>query len=447
MGHEYLEIVGGRPLAGTVPVSGAKNAALPIMAAALLADGAVELENVPQVADVATQARVLAALGMRVERVGGHRLRLWTITHRPYAAPARLVHRMRASFCVLGPLLARRGRARVPLPGGCRIGPRPVDLHLRGLAALGADVQIVSGCVVARCRRLHGARVDMSGACGPTVTGTANVLCAAVLAQGETLITGAACEPEIVDLGRFLNSLGARIEGLGTCRVRVSGVDGLGGGGHTLIPDRIEAGTLLLAGTISAGTVHVRGCRAEHLGAVLDALEAVGAEISSDAEGVCASGPLRPRAVALRARPYPGLPTDLQPLFTALLTIGRGRSLVRDEVFCERWGHLAGLRCMGACFDVVPGGVAIQGVTRLRGADVAATDIRGGAALVLAGLGATGKTRVEGAGYLDRGYERLEAKLAGLGAAVTRRRSRGEKRCEHAGFGLFSNRYYLLSHL
>lgn len=447
MAREYLEIVGGRPLGGTVLASGAKNAALPIMAACLLAEGEVELENVPRVADVATQARVLAELGMHVEWVGSHRLRLCTLTCRPHSAPARLVHRMRASFCVLGPLLARRGCGRVPLPGGCRIGPRPVDLHLRGLAALGADVKIVSGCVFARCRRLRGARVHMSGACGPTVTGTANVLCAAVLARGETLITGAACEPEIVDLGRFLNRLGARIEGLGTGRLRVSGVDGLGGGCHTLIPDRIEAGTLLLAGAISAGSVCVRGCRVEHLAAVLEALEAIGANVSSDGEGVCASGPVRPRAVLLTARPYPGLPTDLQPLFTAVLTIGCGCSLVRDEVFCQRWGHLRGLQRMGAHLEQVRGGTFIEGVERLYGSDVEATDLRGGAALVLAGLAATGTTRVYAPGHLDRGYERLEAKLAALGAAAVRWRTGGENRCEREGFGLFWNRCYLPSHL
>ncbi len=447
MACEYLEIVGGRPLAGTVHVSGAKNAALPIMAAALLAEGSVELENVPRVADVATQARVLAALGMHVEWVGSHRLRMCAATRLPYSAPARLVHRMRASFCVLGPLLARRGRARVPLPGGCRIGPRPVDLHLRGLTALGADVKIVSGCVVARCRRLRGACVHMRGPCGPSVTGTANVLCAAVLARGETLITGAAREPEIVDLGCFLSRLGARIEGLGTDRVRVVGVDALGGGCHTLMPDRIEAGTLLLAAAISAGRVSVERCRTEHLGAVLEALEAAGADVSSDAERVCISGPGRPRAVVLTARPYPGLPTDLQPLFTALLTIARGRSLVRDEVFCQRWGHLRGLQSMGARLEQLPEGVAIEGVDRLRGADVTATDLRAGAALVLAGLAARGTTRVYASRHLDRGYEGLEAKLAGLGALAARRRSRGENRCERAGFGLFSNRYYLVSRL
>ncbi|MCL6503662.1 MAG: UDP-N-acetylglucosamine 1-carboxyvinyltransferase, partial [Pirellulales bacterium] len=288
MAREHLEIVGGRPLFGTVTASGAKNAALPIMAAALLAEGVVELDNVPRVADVATQSRVLAALGMHVEWIGAHRLRLFTVSHRPQAAPAELVHSMRASFCVLGPLLARRGRARVPLPGGCRIGPRPVDLHLRGLTALGADVRVVSGCVVARCGRLRGARVDMAGSRGPSVTGTANVLCAAVLARGETVIRGAAREPEIVDLGHFLQGMGARIEGLGTDCLRVQGVAGLAGGRRRLLPDRIEAGTFLLAGAMSGGTVEVREGRAEHLEAVLDALELA---VADRAVPVCSGVP------------------------------------------------------------------------------------------------------------------------------------------------------------
>jgi UDP-N-acetylglucosamine 1-carboxyvinyltransferase len=447
MAREHLEIVGGRPLFGTVTASGAKNAALPIMAAALLAEGVVELDNVPRVADVATQSRVLAALGVHVEWIGAHRLRLFTVSHRPQAAPAELVHSMRASFCVLGPLLARRGRARVPLPGGCRIGPRPVDLHLRGLTALGADVRVVSGCVVARCGGLRGARVDMAGSRGPSVTGTANVLCAAVLARGETVIRGAAREPEIVDLGHFLQGMGARIEGLGTDCLRVQGVAGLAGGRHRLLPDRIEAGTFLLAGAMSGGKVEVREGRAEHLEAVLDALEQAGCDVSVGTAGTCVAGPSRPQAVPLVARPYPGLPTDLQPLFCALLSIGRGRSLVCDEVFGERWSHLHGLGCMGARYEPVAGGVRIEGVDGLRGADVVACDLRGGAALVLAALAAAGTTRVYGLRHIDRGYEGLEAKLAALGAEAVRRPLKRENRCEPAGFGLFSNRAYLFSHL
>jgi UDP-N-acetylglucosamine 1-carboxyvinyltransferase len=419
-------ILGGVPLGGTVEAGGSKNAVLPMMAAAILARGPVELRRVPQLADVRTMALVLEDLGLVISRTGD-RLRLETADPRPRRARWRLVRRLRASFCVLGPLLARRGRAVVPLPGGCNIGDRPVDLHLKGLAALGADLRLARGYVVARARRLVGTAIDLGGPRGPTVTGTANILSAAALARGTTQILGAAREPEIVDLGNFLNSMGARIAGLGTSTIEVQGVEALGGTTYRVIADRIEAATLLLAAAISRGAVVVSGIAPDHLTAVLEKLAATGAAIEVAADRVTLQAAPRPRPVDVVAEPYPGVPTDLQAQWTALVSLARGRTTIEDRVFPARFQHVAELNRMGASIRCGGGQATVTGVERLSGASVTASDLRASAALVLAGLAAAGTTTVHCIAHLDRGYERLDLKLRQLGAQIKRVSGREER--------------------
>jgi UDP-N-acetylglucosamine 1-carboxyvinyltransferase len=418
-----LIITGGVPLQGTVSVSGAKNAALPMMAAAILADGPLELLGVPRLTDVRTMGRLLRHLGVDVARCGD-RLLLTPVDARVVRAPYALVRRMRAGFCVLGPLLARRGSGVVPLPGGCDIGDRPVDLHLRGLAALGAELRQVRGCIVATARQLRGAEIDLCGPRGPTVTGTANVLSAAVLARGRTAIHGAACEPEIVDLGHMLNSMGARIGGLGTPLLEIEGVERLHGGCHRIIPDRIEAATLLLAAAITGGAVTVTRLVPDHLQALLARLDASGMAIEVQSDRVSLRADSRPLPVSVAAEPYPGLPTDLQAHWTAFMATAAGPSCVEDRVFPMRWGHVAELKRLGADLQCVPGGVRIAENCRYQGAEVVASDLRASAALILAALAARGTSVIHAAHHLERGYERLDLKLARLGACIERLPSR-----------------------
>lgn len=421
---DQLHIRGGTPLRGSVRAAGSKNATLPIMAAALLCDEPVGLQNVPELGDVRTLSAVLRCLGAAVERDPNGRLQIETIDPQRSVAPRRLVKRMRASFCTLGPLVARRGRAAVALPGGCRIGARPIDLHLRGLAALGADLQIRRGYVVASARRLRGATVDLAGPHGPTVTGTANVLSAAVLARGTTRIIHAAREPEIVDLGRFLNSLGARISGLGTSIIRVEGVERLAGGDYRVMADRIEAATLLVAAAIAGGDVTVLGVEADQLAAVLEKLAEAGALVSAGPKTLRVQADGRPRPYELSTAAYPGIPTDLQAPLMALACLARGRSSIRDRVFPERFEHITQFRRMGADITRSADRAFVCG-GRLFGAAVAASDLRAAAALVLAGLAARGETVVRGLAHLDRGYQQLEDKLLLLGARVERRQHYG----------------------
>jgi UDP-N-acetylglucosamine 1-carboxyvinyltransferase len=415
-----FRIRGGTRLSGTVRVSGSKNAALPMMAAAILASEPVRLEGVPRLLDVETLSQVLRELGVAVTRTLDEALVLETVDLAAVRAGYELVRRMRASFCVLGPLLARRGRAVVSLPGGCNIGPRPVDLHLAGLAALGAELRIEHGYVIAEAKRLVGARIQLAGPQGPTVTGTANVLAAAVLADGETVITGAAVEPEIVDLGRLLNGMGAQIEGLGTPTLRIEGVERLHGTTYRIIPDRIEAATLLLAAAITGGTVTVAGVVPEQLAAVLDKLDQAGFDllVAKDQVTLVATAP--PRPVDLTALPYPGVPSDVQAQWMALLTLARGRSTVGDRVFASRFQHIAELNRLGARIELCGSTAVVTGVDRLTGAVVTASDLRASAALVLAGLAAQGETVIDDIHHLDRGYERLDEKLNQLGAQVER---------------------------
>jgi UDP-N-acetylglucosamine 1-carboxyvinyltransferase len=417
---DCLLINGGRRLSGSLEASGAKNATLPIMAAALLAQQPVHLARVPRLTDVAVLARVLRQLGVSLEHDRRGAWTLYAPRSGPVVADARLMHKMRASFCVLGPLLARRGQAVVALPGGCKIGERPIDLHLAGLAALGADLRLERGYVVARAKRLRGATVSLAGPHGPTVTGTANVLCAATLARGTTTILHAAREPEIVDLGRFLIALGARIEGLGTSTVEIQGVDALGGARYEIIPDRIEAATLLLAGAITGGDVRITRLCPAHLSSVLPILGAIGLHIETGPDWIRLAARGRVRAVDITAGPFPDVPTDLQAQLTALLCLATGRSQVRDTVFPERFQHVRQLARLGARLTPTQGGVSIAGVPELRGARLTACDLRASAALVLAGLAARGRTQVRCAAHLDRGYERLDAKLAQLGASIAR---------------------------
>lgn len=423
---DVITIHGGRALRGTLQSSGSKNAALPIMAASILADGAVALRNVPDVTDVDTLALVLGHLGVEAKRDRDGLIHLHTVDASQVTAGFELVSQMRASFCVLGPLLARRGNAIVALPGGCRIGPRPIDLHLKGLSALGADIQIKDGYIFASAKALRGAKIDLSGPRGPTVTGTANVLSAAVLARGETIIRGAAREPEIVDLGEFLISLGARIEGLGTDTLRIRGVPDLGGTGtaaYEIIPDRMDAGTMLLAAATTGGDVTVNGCQPEHLDAFLAVLDDAGISIEVGRNWARAAASLRPLSFHITALPYPGVPTDLQAPLTALAALADGESTVGDCVFPQRFGHIEELRRLGASIERRGATSVINGTERFHTSlsmpvEVVASDLRAGAALILAGLSIDGQTTIRAAHHLSRGYDRLSERLRSLGASI-----------------------------
>jgi UDP-N-acetylglucosamine 1-carboxyvinyltransferase len=439
-------IRGGRPLSGEVTVSGAKNAALPIMAACLAVDGPCRLHDVPDLVDVRTLGTLLETLGTRVERGDDGSLTLETIDETACVAEYELVRRMRASICVLGPLLGRRGRACVSLPGGCNIGHRPIDLHLKGLAALGADIRIERGYVLAEAHRLRGANIYLGGAFGSTVTGTCNIMSAAVFAEGTTTIEAAACEPEVVDLGRFLNKLGAEISGLGTPFLRIVGVERLRGCEHTIIPDRIEAATLMMAAAITRGRVTLHNVCVEQLTSVVEKLSEIGVTLEVSSVGrltnpsVCDTTfsqtdglAIRPTSVGVStssaaslspgdviALPYPGVPTDVQAQLTALLATTTGMSIVTDKVFPDRFMHVSELLRMGAAIRREGSTAIINGTGNLTGASVMASDLRASAALVLAGLAADGESVIRRIYHLDRGYEQLEDKLRHLGADVTR---------------------------
>jgi UDP-N-acetylglucosamine 1-carboxyvinyltransferase len=418
---DMLVVEGARPLRGTVRVSGSKNAALPILAATLAMDGVTTLERVPDLVDVDTLLQLLTALGATVERQPGGRCAICIDDESACLADYELVRRMRASVCVLGPLLAKRGRACVSLPGGCNIGHRPIDLHLRGLRALGARITIERGYVLAEADRLVGADIDLSGPHGSTVTGTANVMIAACLASGHTTIKGAACEPEIVDLGQFLSAAGAKIRGLGTTTLHINGVESLSGVSHRIIPDRIEAATLLIAAAITRGELMVTELVPQHLAAVIHALRRIGVRVDavgSDTLHVALTGPLRPAEIV--AEPFPGVPTDVQAQLTALLSLAPGQSVVTDRVFPDRFLHLPELCRMGALLRRDAGRGLITGVPRLSGACVMASDLRASAALLLAALAAEGDSVIRRIYHLDRGYERLEMKLNAVGATIRR---------------------------
>jgi UDP-N-acetylglucosamine 1-carboxyvinyltransferase len=417
---EMFVVSGGRPLAGRVAVSGSKNAALPIMAASLLADEPVTLQNVPHLVDVITLGNVLSSLGMHVERTSDRKLHLETVDSERCVADYELVRRMRASICVLGPLLAKRKKACVSLPGGCNIGDRPIDLHLKGLRALGADLRIERGYVIAEAEQLKGTDIYLGGTFGSTVTGTCNVMSAAVLARGTTRIEAAACEPEVVDLGQFLNSLGARIEGLGTPFITVEGVEALAGGEYAVTEDRIEAATLMIAAGLTRSVIELERAPISGMTAVVETLRQIGLRIFQEDRLTIVDGTGDRTSTDLVALPYPGIPTDVQAQLMSLLAVTPGMSVVTDRVFPDRFMHAAELARMGARIRREGPTAVIQGVAGLGGANVMASDLRASAALVLAALAAEGDSVIRRIYHLDRGYESLERKLNALGACIRR---------------------------
>ena len=412
-------VEGGVPLRGTVRVDGSKNASLPILAAALAIPGEVILRQVPELQDTTTMRQLLQSMGAVVELRGGS-IVVDSSQVRSSMAPYELVRQMRASVCVLGPLLARFGEARVSLPGGCNIGNRPIDLHLRGLAALGANIRLEAGYVVAEASQLHGAEVDLCGPHGPTVTGTCNVMIAAALAKGRSILHSAAREPEVEDFARFLNAAGANISGAGTSLVEINGVAELHDVCHTVIPDRIEAATLALAAAITGGNVTIQNAPTTHMTYVLNAMNLIGVPFHAthDTVQIRAGSMLRP--AQLTAEPYPGLPTDCQAQFMALLATIPGESRITDMVFPERFMHAAELVRMGAMIRVENNSATIRGVAQLSAAPVMASDLRASAALVLAALAAQGRSEIRRVYHLDRGYHAFEQKLTRLGARIER---------------------------
>jgi len=413
---DKLRITGGRALEGAIRVSGAKNAALPIMCAALLTSKPLALANVPALHDVATMARLLGEMGVHVERSPGH-LVLHAPTIEDPTASYERVKTMRASVLVLGPLLARCGRAKVSLPGGCAIGARPVDQHLKGLEAMGATITIEHGYMHAAASRLRGARIVMDLV---TVTGTENLMMAAALAEGETLLENAAREPEVVDLARCLAAMGAKIEGAGSDVIRITGVRSLGGAEHRVMPDRIETGTYLAAAAAAGGKVRLTGTAPDSLGTTLDKLREAGAKITIDGSAIEIESSERPHSVSVRTAPYPGFATDMQAQFMALAAVARGTALITETIFENRFMHALEMQRLGADIRLEGNTAIVNGVERLQGAAVMATDLRASAGLVIAGLVAEGDTVVDRIYHLDRGYEALETKLAALGARVER---------------------------
>jgi len=413
---DKLLIEGGVPLAGEVAISGAKNAALPLLCAALLTREPLTFSNVPALNDIATMLKLLKQMGVAIER-RGDRVTLDASGLNNAVAPYEMVKTMRASILVLGPLLARCGEARVSLPGGCAIGARPVDQHIKGLQAMGATIGVEQGYVHATASRLKGARLftDMV-----TVTGTENLMMAACLADGETVIENAAREPEVVDLANCLVAMGAQISGAGTDVIRIRGVDRLHGTEHRIMPDRIETGTYLCAAAATGGEIRLTGTSSSYLDAVIDKLMDAGCEIESSREAIRLKAPPRLTAVSIRTAPYPAFPTDMQAQFMAINTVADGTAIVRETIFENRFMHAVELIRLGADIRIDGNTAAVKGVAGLDGATVMATDLRASAGLVIAGLVAKGETLIDRIYHLDRGYERLEQKLAALGARVRR---------------------------
>lgn len=427
---DKIVITGGQRLEGEIPISGSKNAALPILAATLLGKGDHHLTNVPNLKDVETIIKLLRQLGVRAQRESDG----WTVNASQlidYNAPYELVKTMRASILVLGPLVARLGEAQVPearvsLPGGCAIGARPINLHLMGLERMGCEIEIRHGYVHARLRggsgnsptkRLRGARIYLDI---PTVTGTENLMMAATLAEGITILENAAREPEVVDLANFLCRKGARIEGAGTDMITIEGVPELKPADYQVMPDRIEAGTYLIAGAITQGDLYISRCIPRHLDAVAFKLRESGVQVVEDGNGLRVKSPERPRPVDVKTLPYPGFPTDMQAQIMALMSLSTGKCVITETIFEGRFTHVGELRRMGADIKIQGSSAIIQGVDRLQGAPVMASDLRASACLILAGLAADGETQVHRVYHLDRGYEQIEAKLQKVGAKITR---------------------------
>ena len=420
---DKIRVTGGGRLTGKVEIGGSKNASLPLMAAALLADGPSQLERIPNLADIANMSGMLEHLGAIVRRTEDF-LEIDPSGLRDVEAPYDLVRKMRASIYVLGPLLARFGRARVSLPGGCAIGTRPVDIHLRGMQALGAEIRLEHGVVVAEAPRggLLGADCVISGPSGPSVGATCNMLMGASLARGSSVLRGTACEPHVDDLIGYLNAMGARIRRVGSGVIEVEGVEALRGARHRVIPDQIEAGTFMIAAAVTQGDVVLEGCRPDHMQAELDKLLEMGGRVEPTADGdglrVRNDEPLRP--VAIGTSPYPGFPTDLQAQYMVAMSLAQGESTLVDTIFPDRFLHAAELNRMGADITVHNGTATVRGVQSLSGAQVMASDLRASAALIVAGLAARGQTDCLRVYHLDRGYERLAEKFAALGARIER---------------------------
>jgi UDP-N-acetylglucosamine 1-carboxyvinyltransferase len=420
---DKLIITGGARLSGEVAISGAKNAALPILCAALLTAEPLKLSNVPELNDIGTMLKLLMQMGVKVEREG-HEVSLDASGLNNPLAPYDLVKTMRASILVLGPLTARCGEAKVSLPGGCAIGARPVDQHIKGLLAMGAEVAVEHGYVHSKVTRLKGARLftDMV-----TVTGTENLMMAACLAEGETVIENAAREPEVVDLAQCLISMGAQISGAGTDVIRIRGVDKLHGASHRIMPDRIETGTFLCAAAVTGGEIKLTGTSAGYLDSVVDKLMDAGCEISSEkvpgAESLIIKAPSRLKSVSIRTAPYPAFPTDMQAQFMAINCVAEGAAMMRETIFENRFMHAVELQRLGADIRIDGNTAVVHGVAKLEGATVMATDLRASASLVIAGLVAEGETHIERIYHLDRGYEHIERKLTALGANIRREKA------------------------
>ena len=414
---DKLMIQGGARLSGEIRVSGAKNAALPLMCAALLTEDGLTLSNVPHLRDVSTMVRLLSQMGVEVSLDDKLGLSLRAARVSEPTAPYDLVKTMRASILVLGPLVARCGEARVSLPGGCAIGTRPVDLHIKGLEALGAETAVEQGYISARAKRLKGARIVMDLV---TVTGTENLMMAACLAEGTTVIENAAREPEVVDLAQCLSSMGARIKGAGSDEIAVEGVARLHGASHRIMADRIETGTFLAAAAATGGSVTLQGANPGTLVAVLDKLRESGAEVRAEDGTISLAMRARPRGVNIRTAPYPAFPTDMQAQLMALDAIAEGTAVITETIFENRFMHALEMQRLGADIEISGNTAVVHGVSRLQGASVMATDLRASASLVIAGLVAEGETRIDRIYHLDRGYECIEEKLAQLGARIRR---------------------------
>ncbi|HTL51026.1 MAG TPA: UDP-N-acetylglucosamine 1-carboxyvinyltransferase [Planctomycetota bacterium] len=417
---ERMIIEGGTPLSGEVEISGSKNGALPLLAATLMADGPCTLRNVPNLTDIDSLKEILLNLGVQALS-NGNTLHTQVVNEEPTETDHDLVRKLRASVCLLGPLLAKRGHAEIAFPGGCAFGDRPIDLHLKGLAKLGAIFKVTNGMIRAKAKKLKGAHIYLGGRWGSTVLGTANVLSAAVLAEGTTVIEHAACEPELEDLVMFLNAMGAKISGGGSHRLVVEGVTTLKGAEHTVLPDRIEAGTFMAAVGLAGGSIFLRGARGRHLDAVIDIYQEAGVKFAEDAAGLRVSANHRLKPVELTALPYPGFPTDLQPQTIAMLAKASGCSIVTERIYIDRFHSASELNRMGGRIRIPTQGTAvIEGVRSLSGAPVVAKDLRAAAALIIAGLAAKGQTELVGLEHLDRGYEKPVEKFLALGANIRR---------------------------
>lgn len=416
---DKLVIEGGKRLKGTVKVSGAKNSVLPILAATLLTDEPCVIDNVPQLRDTLTMVRILRTLGAKV-LVEGTKINVEPSGYKGNTAPWKLVSTMRASICLLGPLLAKKGYAEVSMPGGCIIGPRPIDLHIKGIRSLGANIKIEHGYIIATAKRLRGNNVYLGGAFGSSVLATANVMMAATLAKGRTTIENAACEPELADLAKFLTAMGAKIYGVTSPVIEIEGVKKLKGAHHRIIPDRIEAGTYLVAGAITGGDVVVEGAVPSHLGAIIDKLKEAGVNVAASDGKVHIKSTRHIKPLEVTTLPYPGFPTDMQAQIMALMSVADGISIITEKIYPDRFMHISEMNRMGAQIMLEGSSAIVKGVPRLSGAHVMASDLRASAALVLTGLVAKGRTEIHRVYHLDRGYEKIEEKFSRLGARIWR---------------------------